>query len=204
MNDTAAKPLMLPLMLDVTDVPAFVIGNGDGALTRLNMLFEHGAQIVHVFAETPNQALIDAAGARLIARWPTAEDFKTLAPRLVFSADAPEEVGVEVNRLGKGAGAFVHVQDRIPLCDFHLPARLRRGHLLVTVSTDGAAAGLSRLLRDHLAANVFGPEWTVRMAELAEARRQWKAQGIGMSALFDAISRHVADRGWLSPRPGKE
>jgi precorrin-2 dehydrogenase/sirohydrochlorin ferrochelatase len=188
---------MLPLMVDVTSLPVAIVGNGDSALARLRLVEEHGARDVTVYAEDAKSELASAAGPRLIPRWPTSEDLAVA--RLVFVADAPQPV-VEAARAAAAKSALVHVQDQIPLCDFHLPARLRRGRLLVTVSTDGAAAGLSRLLRDYLADRVFGPEWAGRVEEVAAERRRQKGEGLGMGALFEAISSFVAKRGWLAPR----
>ncbi|MBL8629022.1 MAG: hypothetical protein JNM81_05310 [Rhodospirillaceae bacterium] len=180
MTETSHAPL-LPLMLDVTGIPIFVIGNGKSATARVTLLAEHGADQVHVFEQA----------------WPTAADFQKLRPRLIFVADTPIEVAREVAALARTYGALAHVQDDIPLCRFHLPARLRRGQLLVTVSTDGAAAGFSRLLRDYLGETVFGPEWASRMEEISSARRAWKEKGLSGENLFNAIRNMTHERGWL-------
>lgn len=179
MSEATRAPL-LPLMLDVTDIPVFVVGNGPSATQRIAMLNEHGARHIHVFAAAPS-----------------AQDFQALKPRLVFVADTPLETARETARLAATHGALAHVQDDIPLCRFHLPARLRRGKLLVTVSTDGAAAGFSRLLRDVLAETLLGPEWTGRMEEISAARRSWKEKGLSGQNLFDAIRNLATERGWF-------
>jgi precorrin-2 dehydrogenase/sirohydrochlorin ferrochelatase len=181
-------PPMYPIMLNVTQLTIFVVGADAAASDRLKTLAEHGAAHVIHFSDAP----------------PTAQDFAAHAPRLVFISGLVDATRAEVHRLAKTAGALVHAQDHIPLCDFHLPARLRRGKLLVTVSTDGAVAGLSRLVRDHLARNVITEAWAARVDELADARRQWKAEGLTMGTLFAAIQDYVAERGWLSRRPNLE
>ncbi len=61
---------------------------------------------------------------------------------------------------------LVNVEDVLPLCDFHVPAVVRRGDLLLTASTGGAAPGLARALREWLAQN-FGPEWTDRLKDIS-------------------------------------
>jgi precorrin-2 dehydrogenase/sirohydrochlorin ferrochelatase len=94
-------------------------------------------------------------------------------------------------------GAFVHVQDRIPLCDFHMPAILRHGHLQLTVSTDGVAPGLARILRDFLADHVFGKEWEGRVNEVRTVRDKWRGEGLSMAQLGTAIGDFMRARGWL-------
>ena len=196
MTDQARTPL-LPLMLDVTALPIFVVGNGKSAAQRMVMLDEHGADQVHIFSTEPTPEVRTAAHSRLITRWPTADDFRDLRPHLVFVADTPIAIARELATLGATNRALVHVQDDIPLCRFHLPARLRRGQLLVTVSTDGAAAGFSRLLRDYLASTVLGPEWAGRMEEISAARRSWKQNGLSGEALFSAIRTMCMERRWF-------
>jgi precorrin-2 dehydrogenase/sirohydrochlorin ferrochelatase len=189
---------MFPLMLDVTAQPVMLIG-GASLLQRLAFLDEHGARAVEVFAESPTPELIAAAGARLQRRWPAHADFTRLRPKLVFIADVDAAEAAALHAEGQAVGALVHVQDRIPLCDFHMPARVRRGHLQVTVSTDGTAAGLSRHIREYLEKYIFGPEWADRVEELAAARQTWKREGLSFSALGKAVADFVAARGWLKP-----
>ncbi len=188
--------LMFPVMLDVTAVPIMVIG-GAGILPRVTALDQHGATGIHIFSPSPTTELKAAAGARLQAHWPDQPDFARIRPKLVFIDDVDDVLAAALRGFARDVGALVHTQDRIPLCDFHLPARLRRGHLLVTVSTDGAAAGLARHIRDHLEAHVFGPEWAARVEEVARARQEWKRQGLTMAGLGKAVADLVAARGWL-------
>lgn len=178
---------MYPIMLNLTELAIFVVGNDASAEERVRTLSEHGANKLVRFPQV----------------LPTAADFSKYAPRLVFLTNLPPQERADIHKLAKDVGALVHAHDYIPLCDFHLPARLRRGRMLITVSTDGAVAGLSRLLRDYLAANVFGSEWGARVEDLAAARRRWKTSGLSMGTLFQAISDHVAEKGWLPRRPSE-
>ncbi len=186
MSQVAEVP-MYPIMLNVSGLVVFVIGDDSAADERIATLAEHGASQIIRFANVV----------------PSAAEFAQHAPRLVFITNPAGQERAEIHKLAKDIGALVHAQDFIPLCDFHLPARLRRGHMLITVSTDGTVAGLSRLLRDYLATNVFGAEWGTRVDELAAARRRWKTSGLSMGTLFQAISDHVAEKGWLPRRPSE-
>lgn len=195
-NEVAATPLLLPLTVDVRTIPIMVVG-ADGAIARLAALDERGASNVKVFAAAPSDELLAAAGDRLITRWPTADDINAMRPRLIFVCDLSDDDSQVLYRLGQDRGVLVHVQDKIPLCDFHMPAILRRGVLQVAVSTGGAAPGLSRLLRDHVAETVVGPEWAERVEEAAAARRTWKAKGFSFQELAKALTDMVAARGWF-------
>lgn len=186
---------MFPLMLDVSTLTAFVVG-GPGCAGRITALVKHGCTDLHVFCPTPDDA-VAAAGGKIERRWPEPADFEALRPKLVFAADVDDERGMLLHSQARIAGALVHVQDRIPFCDFHLPAIVRRGHLQVTVSTDGTAAGLSRLIREYLEREIFGPEWAARVDEVAAARKRWKLEGLTMAALAQNIAGLIAARGWF-------
>lgn len=194
-----AAPAMFPLMLDVSALPVMLIG-GASLAGRLQALHDHAATAVHVFAPEASAELAALAGDRLQRRWPEAEDFTRIAPKLAFISDVADEKAAAFRALAKEAGALVHVQDRIPLCDFHLPAKVRRGHLQVTVSTDGRAAGLARLIRQYLEAEVFGPEWAERVEDIAAVRQAWKAEGVSMAELAARIEARVAAQGWLTSK----
>lgn len=187
---------MFPLMLDVTTIPIMVIG-GAGVGARVTALDAHRATGVAVFAQAPAPELIAIARGRIESRWPEPSDFTCIRPKLVFVVDVDDALAATFYAEARAVGALVHVQDRIPLCDFHLPACVRRGHLQVTVSTDGTAAGLSRHIREHLETHIFGPEWAAHVDEVAAARRQWKQDGLSFSALGKAIADLVSARGWL-------
>ena len=189
-------PFMFPLMLNITNLPIMLVGGGE-LPSRIAMLEEYAACNIHVFSPTTTDGLNQAAGLKLYNYWPVQEDFKRISPRLVFIMDFEFKRASEIREWAKNVGALVHVHDRITLCDFHLPARVRRGHLQVTVSTDGTVAGLSRLIREFLEEDIFGPEWSGRVYELATQRLKWKKEGLSFESLSLAIREFVSERGWL-------
>src|SRR6202012_3079716 len=99
------------------------------------------------------------------------------AVRVLFVAGLPGGGRRDLAARARALGVLVNVEDNIPLCDFHVPAIVRRGDLLLTASTGGQAPGLARALREVLA-DEFGPEWTGRLRELAQARAKWRSQGL--------------------------
>ncbi len=194
---------MLPLMLDIKSTPIAIVGDDFAAIMRLTLVDQYKADIVHVFAEAPSQDLRRTAGKRLIERLPTEDDFSTSNYKIVYIGDMDEQNARPVVDLAHRFGALVNVHDLKNLCDFHVPARLVRGDLQVTVSTNGRAAGLSRILRDYLARRVFGPDWAVRVSSLGFARDQWRAEGASFDDLKRRTETFVTDRGWLSSKSGR-
>ena len=84
-----------------------------------------------------------------------------------------------VNRLAaeeaRKNGALVNVADDSSASDFTVPARLRRGDILVTVSTNGKSPMLARRLREQLA-ETYGPEYGVFLELIAKLRAELKAE----------------------------
>jgi len=188
---------MFPLMLDVTAVPIFLIGGSAGLEARFDAMVAYGAKDVHVFSAAPDGGFAARVGDQLQRRWPDDADFQRVRPRLTFIADVDDGLASSWRDMSHKVGGLVHVQDRIPLCDFHMPAILRRGRLQVTVSTDGTAPGLARILRDYLATRVFGAEWSARVEEMSKMRQRWKQDGLPLPKLSNAIHDFLRTRGWL-------
>lgn len=106
---------------------------------------------------------------------PSAEELSALGLLFVAGLDAVQSR--HLAQTAHSAGILVNVEDMPPLCDFHVPAQLRRGDLLLTVSTAGRSPGLSRILRERLE-EIFGPEWGGVLEKLATARQQWRAEAL--------------------------
>jgi len=122
---------MLPIVLDPTAIRIGVAGRGDGLKRRLGLLEEAGAEKVAVF----DQSIPAGQLAQL---------------SVLFVAGLDSDQSRELAAAAQAARVLVNVEDQPDLCDFHVPASLRRGDLLFTVSTGGHSPGLSRLLREEL------------------------------------------------------
>jgi precorrin-2 dehydrogenase/sirohydrochlorin ferrochelatase len=167
---------VLPVTLDLARLPVVLVGNGARAAQRLLLLDEAGVRDLAVFAPNPAEALAYQAGRRLHRRWPEAREiFKA---RLLLIADGVDlDVIEDMIKAARAAGTLVHVEDRPALSDFHSPALVRRGDLLIAVSTGGRSPALARRLARFLG-NAFGPEWRDRVEELGRLRKRWREIGV--------------------------
>jgi len=93
--------------------------------------------------------------------------------RFVVAATSTPAVNREVALAAGRAGAFVAVVDDASLCTLFMPAVLRRGDLLVAVSTGGRSPGLARLVRDELERGLASGDGALvrRVAALRESLR---------------------------------
>jgi precorrin-2 dehydrogenase/sirohydrochlorin ferrochelatase len=185
--------MMLPVVLDLARVPVALVGRDAQALNRLRKLEADGVPRARIFSDAPSAALRAYASDRLVERLPNAADLA--GSRVVFIADLPpEEVG-DVATAATIAGALVNVEDQRGWCDFHSPGLVRRGDLLIAVSTNGKSPALASRIRAMLEA-LFPAAWAERVVELERLRRRLRAHGLG-SEVVHATDAVIANRGWL-------
>ncbi len=185
---------MYPILLDPAFLRPALVGAGRAALRRYDGLMAGGHHAPAVFCPVAEDPLIARAGPDTVPRLPTAED---LAGRnLLLVAGLSDARSEAMARLGRTLGILVNVEDRTQWCDFHLPAVLRRGDVLLTASTAGRCPGLARSLRARLA-DSFGPEWAERLDEIAEQRLRWKAAGDDQATLSRKTQEWIDRARWF-------
>jgi precorrin-2 dehydrogenase/sirohydrochlorin ferrochelatase len=167
---------MLPLVLNPAGLKAGLAGRGTPRERRAALLAEAGVE------------------ARLLPETVADDDLEPL--QLLFVAGLPEGEARELASRARRLKVLVNVEDVLPLCDFHVPAIVRRGELLLTASTGGQVPGLARRLRESLAEQ-FGPEWTGRLKDLGTARAKWRAQGLSPGEVSEQVREMIARMGWL-------
>src|SRR3984885_12206805 len=118
------------------------------------------------------------------------------ALQVLFVAGLSEGEARDLATRARALGVLVNVEDVLPLCDFHVPAIVRRGELLITASTGGSVPGLARRLREWLG-EVFGPEWTERLSDLSSARARWRSSGFSPSEVSQKVRDLIDEKGWL-------
>jgi len=167
---------MLPLVLNPLSLKAGLAGRGQALERRAALLAEAGVE------------------ARILPETVTDEVLASL--QLLFVAGLAEGEARELAARARRLKVLVNVEDVLPLCDFHVPAIVRRGALLLTASTGGQVPGLARRLREALAEQ-FGPEWTGRLKDLGTARAKWRAQGLPPAEVSEQVREMIARMGWL-------
>lgn len=169
---------MFPIALDLTKIPVLLVGSG-------RLLEKRKAQL-----EEARAASVLALDSRL----PTAEEVAASGVVMVCGLDRADSQIVA--NLAREHGKLINVEDVIDLCDFYFTANVRRGDLLIAVSTAGASPTLARRVRDSIG-RLFGEEWAGRTASLAQARLDWRAQGASMKEVMQKTDDILAKEGWL-------
>ncbi len=190
---------LYPVNLVVAGRPCLVVGGGRVAVTKVRGLVEAGARVTVVApdidprivemaggggtrAEAGGEgAAADAGGTVVIERRPYRRG-EVVEHRLVVAATGDPVVNQQVYDDGEAAGVWVNSADDPERCSVILPARIRQGRLIVTVSTGGHSPAVASWLRDRLA-DELGPEYDQLIGLLSEAREEVRAQGVGTEQL---------------------
>jgi siroheme synthase-like protein len=165
-------PPLYPANLVVEGRPCLVVGGGEIAARKVEGLVACGAQ-VHVVAERVGEE---------IRSLPVTWEERSYTPgevgdyRLAVAATDSPETNTAVFRDGEAAGVWVNAADDPANCSFTLPAVVRRGSLMVTVSTGGRSPALAAWLKERLSAEL-GPEYEALLQLLADEREAAHAAG---------------------------
>jgi precorrin-2 dehydrogenase/sirohydrochlorin ferrochelatase len=164
---------LYPVNLRIAGRRCLVVGGGRVAVHKAAELVACGA-LVEVVAPVIDPSLDDLPGTTCHRRSYEQGDATTY--RLVITATDDPEVNRAVHDDADAAGVWVNSADDPENCTFTLPARVRRGPLLLTFSTGGHSPALSTWLRRHFAEEI-GPEYLTLLELLEEERIRLQQAG---------------------------
>lgn len=183
---------------------AVVVGGGCVAARKVEGLLETGAQVTVVSpALAPELEALAEAGLVAVVRRSYREGDLAGAFLVVAATDDPA-VNRAVGREAEGLGCLVNVVDDPEHSNFITPAVVRRGEVVVSISTGGSSPALARRLRERLEALV-GPEYGEMAELLAELRpeilRRFAPGEARLSAALCLVDSDLLD---IIKREGRE
>jgi len=164
-----------PVALDLRDRLCLVVGGGPVAEAKVEGLLAAGARVTVVSPELTAALASWAADGRLIHRPHEYGPDDLDGQQLVFAATDRREVTEAVAAEARRRGLWVNAADDPAFCDFLLPSVLRRGRLVIAVSTGGASPALAARMRRDLEALVPA-EYEALVELAAEVRSELRAR----------------------------
>jgi siroheme synthase-like protein len=179
-RDEQASPYY-PILLNIQGRKCLVVGGGPVALRKVKALLEHGANVEVVsptLCPELNQLATDGA-IRAIQRDYKSEDLQHAFIAIAATDDAKtnESVAAEARR----RGVLVNVVDDPKNSDFIVPSYLKRGDVIIAVSTSGRSPALARKIRNKLESD-FKTEYAQLAVVADEVRSELKQQGITVNS----------------------
>lgn len=140
----------LPIFIDLKTKSCLVVGGGDIAARKVNLLLKAGAMVTVIAPDVSDsmQVLIDEGAVNWLQA--VFSDNVVMAFDLIIAATDNEQVNHRVYLYAKTHNVLVNVADEPELCDFILPSILDRSPLVVAVSSGGKSPILARQLRARL------------------------------------------------------
>ncbi len=188
---------MIPVALDPGRLAVAVAGRGEAALRRVQRIAAGAPAAVLLFCDEPRSLPAGGALPGIEVRPNLPDDAALRSLDVLWIAGLPFESAAYLVAVARATRVLVNVEDRPELCDFHSVAELRRGDLLLTVSTGGESPGLAARIRARLAAE-FGPEWAERTKRIGALRRRWRAEGKPLAELARLTDAAIDEAGWLA------
>lgn len=160
-----------PAFLDLKDKFCVVIGGGKVAERKILALLEVKAR-VKVISPELTQTLVELFNQRKIT-WEKREyrEGDLEGAWLVIAATNDPETQKKISEEAEKRRIFCNVVDVPELCSFIVPSVIRRGELVLAISTSGSSPAVARRIREILE-RFFGWEYEVYLRLMKNLRNQ--------------------------------
>lgn len=165
-----------PIMVDLTEKEVLVVGGGPVAGRKIKTLLEYGAVVNVVSKELSPEIkdFIDGGRARYLG-----EEFSLVFLKdkfLVIAATDDEELNHRISRAAEEKGMLVNAVDQPADCNFIVPSIIKKGDLIVAVSTSGRSPAFAKKIRKQLT-EYFGDEYELFLRLMGKIRNEVLASG---------------------------
>ena len=190
-----------PVCLDLAGKACVVVGGGRVAERKVSGLLSCSAQVTIISPDLTDGLLRlqDEGAIQWISRGYCAGDLGQAF--LVIAATDDEETQKQVYEEAATRNLLLNVADVPQRCNFILPASVRQGDLVISISTAGKSPALARKLRMELEKK-FGVEYRILVDILGAVRPAILASGLEQSDNEQLFTRLLHDdmAGWIRTR----
>ncbi len=201
----------LPINIKLKNKPVWVIGGGAVATRKIMSLLKVGAKI-HCMATDFEEGLHDLAAQGKISLYlkhieSFSLDLLPEQPLLIVSATGNRKLGKQIHEVAESNRILLNTVDDPELCNYLTPAIVDRSPLLITISTEGAAPVLARLLKQKIEKLVpFGLQKIVQQAKalrpyIKKKIKQSQARRAFWEEYFDHDNQLILDKTQFKENP---
>lgn len=134
--------VLFPFYENIEDKTFLIVGGGSVAAEKLEKIRMFTDRIVVVAKDT------DITSAKVFRKEFEAEDLEL--GDIVIAATSDREVNRNISLLCRESGKPCNVVDDPELCSFVFPSLVKRGKLVVSISTNGSSPAYARRLRTEI------------------------------------------------------
>jgi len=143
---------LYPMMVNIKNKKCLVVGGGNVAYRKIVDLIEYGAKVTLVSKEI-NEYLnftVENADKEFIYIKDTYKKEYIKDAFIVIAATNDSDINFQIARDCEKKDILVNVVDNLESSKFIVPAKVKRGDLTITISTNGKCPFYSKILRKKL------------------------------------------------------
>jgi precorrin-2 dehydrogenase/sirohydrochlorin ferrochelatase len=165
-----------PILVELQGKKVLVVGGGSVAQRKIETLLEYGALVQVISRElTPTLRKYLEQGRIKRPGQEFTENYMEGAFMVIAATDDPL-LNQRISEKARENDLLVNAVDQPSDCTFIVPSILRRGDLLIAVSTSGKSPALAKKVREDLEER-FGPEYESLLILMGRLRKEILSQG---------------------------
>ena len=170
-----------PVFLNISSRKCVVVGGGQVALCKVQVLLEHGAKVEVISPGLCPELLALVESGQIQAHIREYREGDLQGAFIIIAATDNSNINQRLVAEARRSDVLVNVVDDPEHCDFILPSYLRRGEVTIAVSTGGRSPALARKIRSRLEEEM-GEEYAQLTDLIGNIRNELKQQEIRINA----------------------
>lgn len=166
-----------PILIDLRKMKVLVIGGGKIGARKVVNLIDYNTDVTVIAPDFTKELLLLAEQKRIKIIQKTYTFGDTVGFDIVFCSTGNREVDVKVYEECKERGILLNVADVPELCNFIIPATIKRGSLTISIGSQGKAPFFVSGLKKNLSKQ-FGEEYSGILEIASELRAEMMKLGI--------------------------
>ncbi|MFN1777939.1 bifunctional precorrin-2 dehydrogenase/sirohydrochlorin ferrochelatase [Clostridioides difficile] len=145
--------MLYPINLKLDELDVVIIGGGEVAYRKCKNFLEFNKNVTIVSKQILNK-FYDLKGNIKIIK----DDYKEIYIKdasVIIAATNNRELNMEIGLYCKAKNKLVNVVDNIEISNFTVPSYIKRGDLLISVSTGGKSPSLSSKIKKKLKRDIL-------------------------------------------------
>jgi precorrin-2 dehydrogenase/sirohydrochlorin ferrochelatase len=194
-----------PILVDLSGQKVVVVGGGNVAERKIESLLQYGPEVLVVARELTPRLCQYVEQGRITHLGREFQKDQVDGAILVIAATDDPALNRLVSASARDRGILVNAVDQPGDCTFIVPSVLKRGDLLIAVSTSGKSPALARRVRQDLE-SLFGEEYERVLILMGNLRKEILSRGLGQEekkGIFEnvvnsGILRMIREKDWES------
>lgn len=179
-----------PVHLDIKNRNCLVVGGGTVGTRKVDTLLECGARVTVVSPDPSPQLTKLASDGAIALKQRAYRSADLIGMFLVIGATDDENLNQQISKDAEKSNTLCNIADRPEACNFILPSIVRRGDLVITISTSGKSPALAKQLRQKLETQ-FGQEYREFLLLMGAIRKKLLSEAHEPEAHKDLFNKLI-------------